>query len=570
MNAGFVFVTGAGGFVGREVCRLLRAQGVPVRALVRRADPGLAAEGVETVGGDLRDPAAWRARLAGATAVIHCAAKAAFSGGASAAYEEINVAGTAALLAAVRADAPGLARFVFVSTIGAVDRAPGDACAAPLGSASPLHPTSEYGRSKARAEALVRAAGLPFAIVRPAMVVGAGMRPGSHFAVFVRAALRGAPLARVAWPGRFGVVAAADLAAALVLVATAPAAAGATLFCAGETVAVADCFAAAAPGRSLLPLGWTGPVLRAVPALVPFRLKAMLGAALTADDAPLRALGWTPRIPATAALRDVIVRERARLDPACDPGGQTVITGAASGLGRALAERLAPLRTQVLLVDRDGEGLAAVQARYPHSRTLVADLGNEAAVAAVARSEAWRAFPVSELFACAGLGLRGEVMEHAAERHAAIFKTNVLARLAFSQAAVPGMRERHFGRIVWIASSSAFQPLPGLASYAAANAALLSLGEAWGEELRADGVHLLTVCPGGMRTNFQRTAGVKVVAGETLMPPEDVAEAILRALAQGRRTALVSRRAHAMALLARVLPRAWSVALWARLMRRLR
>ena len=108
-------------------------------------------------------------------------------------------------------------RFVFVSTIGAVDRAPADAGTAPLDEDAPLHPSSDYGRSKGRAEQLVRESGLPFAIVRPALVVGGDMRPDSHFAVFTRAAVRRAPLARFAWPGRFSGVHVDDLPAALEL-----------------------------------------------------------------------------------------------------------------------------------------------------------------------------------------------------------------------------------------------------------------------------------------------------------------------------------------------------------------
>ncbi len=570
MNGGPYFVTGAGGFVGRELCRRLRARGASVRALLRRPDPELSALGVEVVSGDLAAPAAWQAALAGTAAVIHCAARADFNGAQGESYETANVAGTATLLAAVRANAPTLRRFVFVSTIGAVDRAAGDACVRPLDAGSRLCPSSEYGRSKRRAEALVRESGLPFAIVRPALVVGPGMRPDSHFAVFVRAALRHAPLAWAAWPGAFGVVHVADLAEALVLAADAPAAAGATLFCAGEAITLAQAFAQAAPGRARLELGWAAAALRAAPFLFPFRLKAMLGAALTADDQPLRDLGWTPRYTAAAALDEVIVRERARLDPETDPGGQTVITGAASGLGRALAERLAPQRAHVLLVDRDSAGLADLQARHPHCRTAVADLGDEHAVNALVQSPAWNALPAREVFLCAGLGVRGAVLDHAVERQSAVFKVNVLARLALTHAAAGAMRRERFGRIVWISSSSAFQPLPHLAGYAAANAALLSLGEAWGEEVRRDGIHFLTVCPGGMRTNFQASAGVRVLPDERLLEPAEVADAIVAALRRGRRLAVISPRAHAMALLARILPRAWSLALWTRLMQRLR
>ncbi len=561
------FVTGAAGFVGRHLCRRLRAAGHEVRGLVRRPDAALTEMGVEVIPGDLGTPAAWQQRLVGVEYAIHCAANASFAGRGG--YEQPNVEGTRSLLEATQHPAVTLRRLVFVSTIGAIDRAAGDDCAAPLDEKSPPHPTSEYGRSKEKAERLVRDSGVPCCIVRPAMVVGGDMRPASHFAVFARAAVTKGGLARFNWPGTFSVVHVEDLCAALELCATHPDASARTFFCAGTPVALGEFFAAARPAARIS-LGWAARLAGTVPALVPFKLKALLLPALTASDAPLQLLGWRPRFSGTEALRAVVAREKASCDPQLDPGGQTIITGAASGLGRALVEQLAPHRANLLLVDRDLAGLERVQAVHPRCRVYAADLADESAVAGLLRSEPWQAHPVRELFACAGMGIRGPVLEVDAEKHARLFKVNVLARLALAHAALPGMLREHFGRIVFISSSSAFQPLPYMASYAASNAALLMLGEAWGAELAGTGVRMLQVCPGGMQTNFQTAAGVKKISGERLMAPEAVATQIIRALARQKSTVIISTRAHAMAALARILPRAVSVALWRRLMTQLR
>jgi nucleoside-diphosphate-sugar epimerase len=568
LNEPCFFVTGAAGFVGRHLCQHLRAAGHRVRALVRHDRPDLTAIGVELFHGDLAEPDAWSAGLVGADYIVHCAANASFGNGP--AHETVNVAGTRHLLEAVRRHGPALRRFVFVSTIGAVDRAPADACRAPLDEDAPLHPSSDYGRSKARAEQLVRESGLPFAIVRPALVVGGDMRPDSHFAVFTRAAVRRAPLARFAWPGRFSVVHVDDLTVALKLCAVHPAAAGRTFFCAGSPLGLREAFALAEPAGARLPLDWASALARALPRAVPFRLKALLLPALTASDAALQHLGWVPRHTAASALADVITRERARLDPHRDPGGQTVITGAASGLGRAFVERLAPHRRHLLLVDRDPAGLDLLRTRYPQCRVAVVDLADDRAVAQLVDGADWRAHPVSELFACAGFGLRGPVLGADAAAHARLFQVNLLARLALAHAALPGMVRAGFGRVVFISSSSAFQPLPFLATYAASNAALLSMSEAWAAELTGTGVRLLVACPGGMQTNFQRSAGVKTLPSERLMAPEEVADRLVRALPPRPTTVIISTRSLAMSLLARVLPRAATVALWKNLMSRLR
>ena len=85
-----------------------------------------------------------------------------------------------------------------------------------------------------------------------------------------------------------------------------------------------------------------------------------------------------------------------------------------------------------------------------------------------------------------------------------------------------------------------------------------------------DGVEVLTVCPGGMRTGFQKRAGVKELPGERLMEPEAVAEEILEALGRNLGVIMPSFRSKAMSFMARVLPRRLSRALWGWLMRRLR
>jgi short-subunit dehydrogenase len=177
---------------------------------------------------------------------------------------------------------------------------------------------------------------------------------------------------------------------------------------------------------------------------------------------------------------------------------------------------------------------------------------------------------VAELYACAGCGRRGPFGEDEVGPQLEIARVNLLSRIHLARAALADMSAHGFGRVVLIASSSAFQPLPFMATYAATNAALLSFGEALGFELRTRGVDVLTVCPGGMRTAFQHSAGVREVEGERLMAPQEAARRIVGALAGGTGTLLLSARCRAMALLARCLPRSISVLLWGKLMAGLR
>ncbi|WP_243543942.1 SDR family NAD(P)-dependent oxidoreductase [Pseudodesulfovibrio tunisiensis] len=564
IGTGEIAVTGASGFVGRHLCNRLIELGVKPKAIVRRDDEDLRSSGADICVVDFQDPKDLSKALGDASHVIHCAANAMFGNGPQ--YERDNVETTRTLLKALSRKTRHL---VFLSTIGAIDRCATDDCSAPLQEESPACPTSDYGRSKLRCESMVKESGIPYTIIRPTMVVGSDMRADSHFSVFAGMALRKSFFARFCWPGAMSVIHVDDLVDAIIHSAIEEDTLGQTCFCAGEDMKIGEYLKRVNPKSASIGLQWATTVFGPLVKRLPFQLKALFLPALTASDDRLRATGWAPQKTAWEALQGVVERERLRKDPFLDPGGLTVVTGAASGLGRAFAEKLAPLRQSILLVDRDPAGLAEVTAAFPHCRTCTLDLTNEKELEHFL-DDTLQHDAITELYACAGIGARGTVQQLDLGIQKKIFEINLLSRVAMGKACAKRMTRRHFGRIVFVSSSSAFQPLPYMAAYASSNSALLSLGEAWGAELRRSGVHMLTICPGGMKTNFQKSAGVKELEGEKLMLPEEVVRQTMNALKGQGLTAIVSVRSKAMALLARLLPREISVRLWMRLMGKMR
>jgi dihydroflavonol-4-reductase len=174
MGAGKTLVTGGTGFIGRAVVEELLAAGREVRVLAR--DPGhpaLQGLAVETVRGDLRDPAAVSAALQGCSSVYHVAADYRLWVPDPPAMYAVNVQGTKDLLAA--AAEAGVSRFVYTSTVGALGN-PGDGRPGtedtPVGLADM---TGHYKRSKFLAEQAVlefTGQGLPVVLVHPSAPVG--------------------------------------------------------------------------------------------------------------------------------------------------------------------------------------------------------------------------------------------------------------------------------------------------------------------------------------------------------------------------------------------------------------
>ncbi len=190
-------ITGGTGFVGAHLLRIAAEQGVPIRALTRRAQP--AADGITWISGDLTDPADL---CAGASAVIHIAGV--INARTPAEFDAGNVAGTATMLEAAKA--AGVRRFIHVSSLAA--REPR---------------LSAYGASKARSEEVVKASGLDWTIVRPPMVYGPGDR--ETLAIFRMVKARFAALPR---GGAASMIHADDLSRALLALPTAPEAVGQT------------------------------------------------------------------------------------------------------------------------------------------------------------------------------------------------------------------------------------------------------------------------------------------------------------------------------------------------------
>ena len=189
-----------------------------------------------------------------------------------------------------------------------------------------------------------------------------------------------------------------------------------------------------------------------------------------------------------------------------------LVTGASSGIGEALAHRFARDGHRLVLVARREAGLQALAKvlRDEHGvrvDVLPADLAADGAAAALAASLRRRRRAVDVLVNNAGVLDQGAFIGHDARRHQRVIDLNVSGLTAMLAAFVPAMVRRGHGRVLNVASVSAFAPVPGLAAYAASKAYVLSLTESLAEELRGTGVTVTALCPGITATAmFDRAA----------------------------------------------------------------
>jgi short-subunit dehydrogenase len=242
-------------------------------------------------------------------------------------------------------------------------------------------------------------------------------------------------------------------------------------------------------------------------------------------------------------------------------GGRALVTGASSGIGAAFARALARRGQHPILVARRADCLAALVEELGGDERATAiplDLTEGGACAGLERILGERGFVVDMLVNNAGLGDTGRFHERPLERALQMVDLNSRVMVELTRRFLPPMVERRAGRLVNVVSTSAFQPVPFLAVYAASKAFALSFTEAIATELDGTGVRVQALCPGLTATEFQALAHTDRVPFNrtSAMTPEQVVEESLRALDRGRLTVVTGLRNRVSVTIQGFLPRA--------------
>lgn len=253
-------------------------------------------------------------------------------------------------------------------------------------------------------------------------------------------------------------------------------------------------------------------------------------------------------------------------------GKSVVITGAASGIGEALALASAARGARLLLADIDATGLdrvvSVLRVKGADCSSLVLDTGDEAAIYALAEEAQTRLGGTDVLINNAGVGLMAPIEKLRTSDAQWLMNINFWGVVHGCQAFIPQMRQRPDAVLVNISSIFAMVSIPTQGIYNASKAAVRGFSDALREELRGSGLDVLCVHPGGIKTNIANSAritDVSMVADSdqemrdnftklARTTPQQAAAVILRAVESRKTRVLIGADARFMDWMFRLFP----------------
>lgn len=248
--------------------------------------------------------------------------------------------------------------------------------------------------------------------------------------------------------------------------------------------------------------------------------------------------------------------------PAPAPDRAAVVTGASSGIGAEIARDLVRRGHQVVLVARTESKLQALADELgAGAHVVAADLSDRAARAGLLDRITALGLTPHILVNNAGLSTLGPVHRSDPEAEMRMVEVDVVAVVDLCSRFLPGMVARGTGAVLNVASTAAFQPLPGQAGYGAGKVFVLSYTQSLSGELKGTGVSVTVLCPGPVDTGFGEAAGfTKEQADEALpafmwIPADVVARTAVDGLDKGKLVVIPGAGNKAGALFAKITPK---------------
>jgi short-subunit dehydrogenase len=245
-------------------------------------------------------------------------------------------------------------------------------------------------------------------------------------------------------------------------------------------------------------------------------------------------------------------------------GLRTIITGATSGIGRALAVELVRGGASVIALARRQERLEELEAELAAADRfawLAGDVTRPADRAAAIDLCVRKFGGLDALVNNAGIGALGPFAEADEARLRQVMEVNLFAPALFTREALPQLRAGRTPIVVQVGSVLGHRAVPGKSEYCASKFALHGLSDALRLELAGEGIDVLLVSPSTTESEFFEAAGGRSPAG---MPAATVARRIVAAMRSGRREIILSTGGNLLVWLDRLCPPLadWAISRW--------
>lgn len=231
---------------------------------------------------------------------------------------------------------------------------------------------------------------------------------------------------------------------------------------------------------------------------------------------------------------------------------KVIISGASSGLGRALAQHYAEMGATLGLIARRRDLLETLAAELSGTSIYAADVRDAPAIQAAAQDFMCRHGCPDIVIANAGIS-RGTLTEYAEDSEVFddILTTNVIGMVNLFQPFAAAMRTARQGSLVGIASVAGYRGLPGGGAYSASKAAAISYLESLRVEMHGNGVSVITICPGYIATPMTANNPFRM---PFILTAEAVAEKIVRIIEQKKLFAVIPWQMAIVAIILKLLP----------------
>lgn len=240
-------------------------------------------------------------------------------------------------------------------------------------------------------------------------------------------------------------------------------------------------------------------------------------------------------------------------------GRRVLVTGAAQGIGRLMAERFAGLGASLIVVDKQAEKIeqtAAEMRKAGHDAVAyVCDVSDGSSILALRDKIHANGGPIHVLVNNAGVVFGGAFLDVPLERHKLTYDVNVIGLVAMTHAFLGDLVAADEGHLVNIASASGLIGLPFGSTYASSKWAVLGFSESIRLELKQLGhkhVRVTTVCPSYINTGM--FAGVRAPRLTSILEPEDLADQVIRAVRRNRPFLLTPFMVKTVPILSALLP----------------